>query len=31
MFPHHNHLVKEKSIQMNLNAIIPNAYISQIS
>ena len=27
-FPHHNHLVKEKSIQMNLNASIPNAYIT---
>ena len=27
-FSHHYHLVKENSIQMNLNAIIPNAYIS---
>ena len=27
-FPHHNHLVIENSIQMNLNAFIPNAYTS---
>ena len=27
-FPHHNHLVKENIIQMNLNAIVPNVYIS---
>ena len=26
-FPYHNHLVKENNIQINLNAIIPNAYI----
>ena len=30
-FPYHNHLVKENCIQMNLNAIIPNAYIRSIA
>ena len=29
-FPHHNQLVKENIIQMNLNAIISKVYISSI-
>ena len=27
-FPHHNHFIKENIIQMNLNAIVPNVYVS---
>ena len=30
-FPHHNHLEKETSIQMILNAVVPNVFISSIS
>ena len=30
-FPHHNHLVKEKNIEINLNANVSNVYISSIS
>ena len=29
-FPHNDHLVKENSIQMNLNAVFSDAYISLI-
>ena len=30
-FPHHNHLVKENIKQIDLNANVPNVYISSIS
>ena len=30
-FPHHNHLIKENIVHMNLNAIIPSVYIRSIS
>ena len=30
-FPHHNHLVKEKIVQMILNSIVPHVFISSIS
>ena len=28
---HHNHLIRENIVHMNLNAIIPSVYISSIS
>ena len=30
-FPHHNHLIKENIVHMNLNAIIPSVYMRSIS
>ena len=30
-FPHHNHLVEENIIQINVNTYVPNVYISLIS